>query len=340
MADATPQGSQPAGQPAGQVTPQPQGQPPVISAEPPPANPPNAQPNAAPPQAAPQPTGQQPGGQPPGGGDDPGVQQTEGGYLVQSEAFKRIKTRSYERGSKNALEEYAKAQGFSSVADMEAKLKGQVPSGNGRAAPRRRRNRGGSRRSPATTTTGGSDMQKPQDPPDAGADGAGDGEPIDTREFQRQIRRLERRLERTEGTNVELTKRARREAQGRRRARRGNDALEAEMIVREAAARTGVRDTDYAMRLLTRHLQGKSVEDLKEFDESKYFEGLRGDHPYLFGEVHQPATTGNGASTAPSAPQPGAVGSGAAQGSQIDVKKMNPQEFREHLANRGLSVPV
>ncbi len=336
MADA--QGNQPAGQqPAGQAAPPPQGQPSEIPTDQPPANPPNSQPD--PQQTAP---GNQ-GGQPAGSGDDPGVQQTEGGYLVKSDAFKRIKTKSYEKGSQAALAEYAKAQGFDSVEEMEAKLQGQTPSGNGRVTPRRRRRRG-SRRSPtSTTTTGGSDMppKGTQDPADAGADGAGNGEqPFDSREFQRQMRRLERRLERAEGTNADLTKRARREAQGRRRARRERDALEAEMIVREAAARTGVRDTDYAMRLLTRHLQGKTVDELKDFDETKYFDTLRGDHPYLFGTVSQPATTGNGAGTAPGAPQPGAVGNGTAQGSQVDAKKMSTEEYRDHLAKRGLNVSM
>lgn len=150
---------------------------------------------------------------------------------------------------------------------------------------------------------------------------------------------MERRLEEVEGKNADLAGRLRREANGRKIAKQERDAIEAEMYVRQAAAQSGIKDIDYALRLLTQDLDGKSEEDLEKFNELKFFEGLREKHPYLFGEPPtKPATTGTGAGSAPPTPTPGAAQQGAAQGDQVDAKGMDPKQFREHLAKRGLNL--
>jgi hypothetical protein len=116
------------------------------------------------------------------------------------------------------------------------------------------------------------------------------------------------------------------------------------MALREIAVSKGVKDIDYAVRLLTRHLEGMSEEEIakldggKAFDEGKFFEGLRTTNPYLFAEVTKPANTGTGAGNAPPPPKPGAAAAAQQQGNQVDAKKMSREEFQEHLRKRGLSV--
>lgn len=186
-------------------------------------------------------------------------------------------------------------------------------------------------------------MPRDNGQPDPAADAASDGggQQLDIKEMTRNIRRVERRLERSEGKNADLAKRMRRESNARKKLRRERDAIEAEMIVREGAARLGIQDVDYAMRLLTRELSGKSMEDLEGFDEVKFFDGLREKHSYLFGERSQPATTGNSAGDSQGgAPNPGAAANGAAQGGQVDVRKMDQKEYREHLNKRGLTLGI
>jgi hypothetical protein len=128
------------------------------------------------------------------------------------------------------------------------------------------------------------------------------------------------------------------EASARKKARQERDAIEAEMIVRETAARKGIKDVDYALRLVTRELAGKTDEDVAKFDEAKFFDGLRETHPYLFGETTKPVTTGNGAGAAPPTPTPGAAQQSAAQGSQADARKMDQKQYQDHLRARGLSI--
>ena len=247
---------------------------------------------------------------------------------VAESAFKRLKEEQREKGRKegrqSALEEFARDHGFESVDAMQAafkrreeRLKGKGSNGT----PTKKR-----RAKPAPVAEA--------DPADGAAD---DG---DAKRQAREYRRLERRLAESDGKAEELAARMQREAAKRKRAERDRDALEAEMAVRVAAAQVGIRDPDYAMRLLSKELHGKGEDDLKQFDEVKYFEGLRETHPYLFGEVSRPATTGNGAGTAPSAPNPGAAQAGAAQGGKVDARQMSREDYLKHLQSRGLSLSV
>lgn len=311
------QGTQP-----GQVVPPPQGQPPEIHAAPPSTTPPTPPASGTEPPATPG----------PGTTDVDGTQEVAGGRLVPNAAFKRIKDRERKKGEAAALEVFAKEQGFDTVEAMQEALKkrGAAPTGrrNRRSRRRNRQSTGGS----VPTPEGGAVPTNPN-----GQEGAAAQPSAEAQELRKEFRRLERRLEATEGKNTNLATRARKADNATKRLRQERDALEAEMIVREAAAHAGVQNVDYALHLLTKHLEGKSEEDLASFDEAKFFKGLRDDHSYLFGETTKPATTGNGAGTAPPTPTPGAAQQGAAQGGQVDARKMSPEEYRKHLADRGLN---
>lgn len=153
------------------------------------------------------------------------------------------------------------------------------------------------------------------------------------------MRLMQKRLDKQSNANVSLTQQVKKQTSLNRRLKSERHAVEAEMLVREAAARVGVRDVDYAMRLMTRHLSGKTEEEMAKFSEQKYFEGLRTEHSYLFGEVSQPANTGNGAGTAQgSPPSPGAAQQGAASGGAVDARKMSQEEYQKHLQARGLTL--
>ena len=113
------------------------------------------------------------------------------------------------------------------------------------------------------------------------------------------------KLERKNVKEIERERHARvQERKGRLRAERDRTSLErereslqAEMVVREAAIMAGIRDkraVNYSMTLLREELENKTVEELKDFDEAKFFESLREQQPYLFSETVRPATTGTG----------------------------------------------
>lgn len=129
------------------------------------------------------------------------------------------------------------------------------------------------------------------------------------------------------------------EARRRRELERSLEAKEAEMAIRETAMHAGVRDIDYAVNLLARNLESKSEEELAAFDEKQFFSGLRNTHPYLFGEVSRPATTGPGVGVQPAPMKPGTVAQATAQNSQVDARKMNQSEFQDYLRSKGLSSP-
>jgi len=119
------------------------------------------------------------------------------------------------------------------------------------------------------------------------------------------------------------------------------DAKEAEMSLREELYRAGVHDVDYALRLLTRQLEGKSVEEITAFNRDDFYQGLRKEKPYLFGETVSPATTGtNGAKpdgSVPAAPAPGGAAVEQAQQNQFDARKAKPQEISDRLRALGLN---
>jgi hypothetical protein len=109
------------------------------------------------------------------------------------------------------------------------------------------------------------------------------------------------------------------------------------MALRETAVVKGVRDVDYALRLLQRELEGKDEQALATFDEGKFFENLRASHPYLYGETVVPATTGTGVGAAPSAPKAGAVQAAQGAAGNKDARSLSQDEFQKLLRARGFS---
>ena len=113
------------------------------------------------------------------------------------------------------------------------------------------------------------------------------------------------------------------------------------MSLREELYRAGVHDVDYALRLLTRQLEGKSEEEIGAFDRDAFYKGLRTEKPYLFGETVAPATTGTNGSTpdgfAPAVPAPGGAAVEQAQRDQFDARKAKPNEIVDRLRALGLN---
>lgn len=222
--------------------------------------------------------------------------------VLSQSAFKRLKDESREKGKKEALSSFAKEAGFTSVEDLQKALTGL-------------------KNPPAPTPA--TDPKLPAQAPD---------NPKSNDRWDRERVQLQRQID-------DLARRVKTETEGRKELQRQLDAKEAEMELRESAVMAGVKDPDYALRLLTRSLESKSEEELAKFDHSKFFNDLRGTHPYLFGEVVKPATTGNGAG-APAAPKPGDVTAGNAQSGKVDATKLSPEEYRALLAKRGLAINV
>lgn len=148
----------------------------------------------------------------------------------------------------------------------------------------------------------------------------------------REKQRLRRQAEEARRRMVEESRR-------RKELQRSLEAKEAEMAIRETAMQCGVRDIDYAVSLLARNLDAKSEEELAAFDEKQFFSGLRNTHPYLFGEVARPATTGPGVGVQPAPLKPGTVAQATAQNAQVDARKMERQDFEAYLRSKGLSSP-
>ena len=104
-------------------------------------------------------------------------------------------------------------------------------------------------------------------------------------------------------------------------------------IIENLKARTG-RSIDEWIAFVKKS-GPKTEAELKAFDENKFFDELREKQPYLFGETVRPVTTGTGGKEPP-APTPGTVHKSSATNGQVDVKKMNRQEFDAHLQKMGL----
>jgi len=243
--------------------------------------------------------------------------------VLPTHAFARLKKEEREKGKKAALQELATSLGFSSVEEFTlsaGKLKAGQSSGSGQktqAAPDRRPDNTSNR--VQARDSGG----KPSGRPDA-----------------KFMERFEKEKQRLEKDKADLAQRMRREVRGRRDEQQRGDALEAQMELQKQAMLVGVKDVDYAMRLLTRHLDGKSEKELSSFDETKFFEGLRDSNPYLFGETVRPATTGTGVRNPPPAPRPGEVTQVSAQGNQLDARKLSQDDYRKLLVARGLNAAM
>lgn len=246
--------------------------------------------------------------------------------VLPSNAIGRIKNEAKERGKREALNELetqAKSAGFSSLAEALGTLKG------------------------ITAVSPKSLHQQKQ--PKARQENA-NGEQPRKEERQAQAKRSDRDKEREREKYSRLLEQERRarqdEARRRRELQRQLDASQARSELEKSAIQSGVKDVDYAVSLLLRQLEGKDEKALSVFDESKFFDGLRESHPYLFGETVKPATTGTAGGISPSTPKPGQVAQATAANGKPDPMardehgklKMNSQEFHEYLRKRGLNL--
>ena len=153
--------------------------------------------------------------------------------------------------------------------------------------------------------------------------------------YQRDLQNWQRKAQASEQTaEVERKK--------RRKAERERDALEARSNLERIANRCGVKDTDYAIHLYTQHCQGKTEEELSKMDEEAFFNGLRKNHAYIFGETVVPATTGTSGAVPGSHAPPSAAATGAAAGAagSVDVSKMDKATYRNWKATQGWSKPI
>jgi hypothetical protein len=247
--------------------------------------------------------------------EEPPESQEEKVQQVKHSDFKRIKEEARTKGRQAAfseLDQAAQAAGFTSYADALkalAELKKSPP--------------------PAKPA-----MIQPQP---QGTQTMSIKPKTDTKAAdQQRIEALKAAEERTT-----MRKQWRAEERRRRELQEQLDAKEAEMSLREELYRAGVHDVDYALRLLTRQLEGKNEEEIGAFDRNAFYTGLRKEKPYLFGETVAPATTGtNGVKpdgSSPVAPAPGGAAIDQAQQNQFNARTAKPQEISDRLRALGLN---
>lgn len=162
-----------------------------------------------------------------------------------------------------------------------------------------------------------------------------------TRRADRRERESQERLERERRERIRAQRRA-------QQAERDTWAAEAHGQLSRLAIKQGIKDEDYAITLLTRELNQKQAtmapadydKYQREFDEAKYFEGLKKTHPHLFQETVALATTGT-TTDDKAAPPPGTVQVTDAQtkGVRKGLPKMTKEEYNAELRRRGLTPP-
>lgn len=125
-----------------------------------------------------------------------------------------------------------------------------------------------------------------------------------------------------------------------RNAERKVQAMEARTNLERIASSAGIRGDrlGQAIYLFEERHRGMSVEQLGQIDEAKFFEALRPNDPYLFGEAVIPATTGTTGPTPGSRtpPKPSATSAAAAEASSKSVMDMTEAEFAQHQRQHGI----
>jgi hypothetical protein len=224
--------------------------------------------------------------------------------ILSPGAYKRIKDEARARGQKEAAQSLAQELGYTDVATMKAALAQR------NAAPAKPAER------------------------DVDTDAAGDRVEPGSKRWEKEREKFSARIR-------EATSKASSWERKYRSERQAREAREAEMAVREIAAETGIRDLDYAYRLFTRNMEGKApaeIEKIKDDDIRGFFSGLNEKHPYLWGQVLRPVTTGTGSSPGtPAAPKP-VQAAGSQNGTKPDVMKMSAQEYQEYKRKLNLNM--
>lgn len=256
------------------------------------------------------------------GSQDPPPEEPKDGQekvqQVKHSDFKRIKEEAKAKGKQEALSELdakAKEQGFQSWDDAMkylGELKKTPPAKPAAPQPPKET---------PTMSTADKDKVKAQ------------------KEKERQA--ADAKAKADEQARQDDRKRWRSEERKRRELQAALDAKEAEMGLREEMWRAGVSDVDYTMRLLTRELEGKSEDEIAKYDRKSFYDKLKGERPYLFGEKVAPANTGtNGTKpdgSAPETPKPGDPSKEKAADQQFDARKAKPEEVQARLRALGLN---
>ena len=232
--------------------------------------------------------------------------------ILPQHAIGKLKEEQRQRGRREAvteLEAKFKAAGFGSIEDAIAAMAAA------RNAP--------AKAAPAPTKAAAPEVVADDEVQTT-------AQPQGTGDYAKQMQRLQREREK-------LAKQFAAEQAQRRKLQRTLEAKEAEFALRETAVGKGVKDVDYALRLIQRELEGKDEKALATFDEAKFFDTLRGSHPYLFGEMVVPATTGTGIGAAPSAPKAGAVQAAQGAAGKTDARSLSQDEFQKLMRARGFS---
>lgn len=248
---------------------------------------------------------------------EPTGDQEEKVQQVKHSDFKRIKEEARAKGRREAageLDDAVKAAGFSSLAEALkeiGKIRSTMSATVKEPTPK-----------PVETS-------QPKDPPmpKPQSKNEDDKARLETMKLQEERAKMRKQWR--------LEERRRRELQSQL------DAKEAEMGLREELYRAGVTDVDYALRLLTRQLEGKSEQEMAAFKRTEFYDGLKKDKPYLFGEKVVPATTGTNGAKAdgekPQPPAPGGVAVDEAQKTQFDARTAKPQDIQKRLRELNLN---
>ncbi len=253
---------------------------------------------------------------------DPGVTAIANGknVIMPQHTLGKLKQEQRERGKREAMTEFEakfKAAGFSSLDDAIAAI-------------------AAARNAPAAKPPekAAAKTKAPEPEPELYAD-----EEVQTTaqpQGSDQAKQMQRLLRERE----KLAKQFAAEQSQRRKLQRQLEAKEAEFALRETAVGKGVKDVDYALRLIQRELESKDEKALAAFDEAKFFDNLRASHPYLFGEMVVPATTGTGVGAAPAAPKATTVQQAAGQAGKADARSLSADEFQKLVRSRGFSTTL
>jgi translation initiation factor IF-2 len=112
----------------------------------------------------------------------------------------------------------------------------------------------------------------------------------------------------------------------------------AEIKLRDALTRGGVREVDFAMTLLQQAVE--ATPQGQEFDQTKWLTDLRRERPYVFGAPAPAATTGvSPAAAAAPAAGPAAVTGAGASSTQFDARSAKPDEVARRFAAMGIPQP-
>lgn len=255
---------------------------------------------------------------------NPGAGAGNRNVVLPTAAMKRLKEEMRNKGRQEAMQSIFDATGVADeegLKDFFAQLRQSQPQPPARAPARRVAQPPANNVDPDLANDQGNPPQ--QDPNE-----------------KRRVARDERERTRLQQERDTYQRRAQTEIANRQRLEEQLEAREAEMAIREVAVAAGMKDVDYGVRLLTRALEGKTEQELQAFDERKYFESLRTEKPYLFGETTVPVTTGTGAGNTPQ-PTPGGTNTNPQNnpnGPTFDARKAKPDDIRQRLRKLGLSL--